>query len=157
MQLSETIKEPDVVLCFDRFFSSVNLFQDIKFAAVGTCIRNGKNIPKDITKLDRGDSKFLCNENKTLFIRWQDTKEVLVLTNCHSDDTVLVKRKQKNGEKIDMHCPKAISFYNQYMGGVDLADQMSTLYDMKSKSCKWWKKIIYRLLMISAVNSKIIY
>lgn len=35
-KLSETIQEPDVVLCFDRFFTSVKLFQDIKFAAIGT-------------------------------------------------------------------------------------------------------------------------
>lgn len=50
-----------------------------------------------------------------------------------------------------------IKFYREVMGGVDRADQMSGLYELDRKSTKWWKKIFYRLLMMSLVNSWVIY
>ncbi|CAH2002393.1 unnamed protein product [Acanthoscelides obtectus] len=32
------------------------------------------------------------------------------------------------------------------MGGVDLSDQMSSLYEIDRKSQKWWRKTFYKLL-----------
>lgn len=43
------------------------------------------------------------------------------------------------------------------MGGVDSADQLSGMYELDRKSQKWWKKVFYRLVMMSAVHSWIIY
>lgn len=157
LKLMETIQASDVVICFDRFFSSVRLFQDIKFPAVGTCIRNRKNIPKYSEKLQRGESVFFSTTDNIIFTKWQDTKEVLLLSNCHSNEVVLVKRKTKNGKKVDVTCPEMIAFYNKFMGGVDIADQKSTTYDLNRRSAKWWKKVFFRLIMIASVNSWIIY
>ena len=43
--LASTIKQNDVVLCFDRFFTSVHLLETLNFPALGTCISNRKNMP----------------------------------------------------------------------------------------------------------------
>ncbi|GFY52782.1 piggyBac transposable element-derived protein 4, partial [Trichonephila inaurata madagascariensis] len=43
------------------------------------------------------------------------------------------------------------------MGGVDLADQMANVYELDRKSCKWRKKVFFRLLMSTVVNSWIAY
>lgn len=86
-----------------------------------------------------------------------DTKEVLVLSNCHDNSQAEVNRKAKDGSRVGIPCPKAIEFYNKYMGGVDLSDQLTGLYDIDRKSLKWWKKVFYKLLLTTAVNAWIIY
>lgn len=50
-----------------------------------------------------------------------------------------------------------ISFYNKYVGGVDLPDYLASIYAFDRKSTKWWKKVFYKMLMTTAVNSYIIY
>jgi hypothetical protein len=56
LSLTDTITNPNVVLCFDRFFTSTNLLDTIKFPAVGTVISNRKNTPKFARKLtERGE------------------------------------------------------------------------------------------------------
>lgn len=86
-----------------------------------------------------------------------DTKEVIVLSNCHGSEASEIGRTAKNGSKMNLQCPVAIQFYNSHMGGVDLSDQLSSLYDIDRKSLKWWKKVFYKLLLTTAVNSWIIY
>lgn len=54
----QSIRNTDVVLCFDRFFTSVTLMQTLPYAAVGTCIGTQKNIPKRQSKLKKGEAKF---------------------------------------------------------------------------------------------------
>lgn len=60
----------------------------------------------------------------------QDTKEVLVLSNCHNTNITTVSKKMKDGSKCAIPCPEIIAFYRNKMGGVDLADQMAGLYDL---------------------------
>ena len=38
-----------------------------------------------------------------------------------------------------------------------MADQMTELYELDRKSNKWWKKVFYRLIMMTVVNAWIIY
>lgn len=155
--LPSLIRNTDVVICFDRFFTSVTLMKTLPYAAVGTCIGTRKNIPKGQGKLEKGEAKFVCTNDGITFTRWQDTKEVLAISNCHGNQLTCVYRKQKNGEKLAVACPEIISFYNKYIGGVGLTDHLSGLYEFDCKSTKWWKKVFYKLLMITAVNAFIIY
>lgn len=156
-KLTSSITKSDVVICFDRFFTSVTLMKTLPYAAVGTCIGTRKNVPKCQGKLEKSEAKFLCTNDGITFTRWQDTKEVLAISNCHGDQRTFVDRKQKDGEKLAVECPEIISFYNKYMGGVDLTDHLAGLYEFDRKSTKWWKKVFYKLLMITAVNAFIIY
>ena len=55
--------------------------------------QNRKNIPKITTKLQKGESVFGCNTEELVFVKWHYTKEVLILSNCHNDKIVSVKRE----------------------------------------------------------------
>lgn len=157
LALTTSIKRTNVALFFDRFFSSVYLFNSLPFPAVGTIISNRKQLPSCTEKLKRGESVCYQNQFGTSCVFWQDTKRVTVMSNCHGGEMGLIQRKQKSGEKITLNCPKSIVDYNQHMGGVDLSDQMSQLYDINRKSTKWWKKVFYKLLQTTCVNSWILY
>lgn len=156
-KLALTIKDKDVTLKIDRFFTSVYLMDSLEFTPVETCQNTRKNFPGVQRKLKKREAEFKSNKNGTLAVTWHDTKEMSLLSNCHTNTSVQIQKKQKDGSKIDISCPEVISFYRQKMGGVDLADQIAGLYDLDRKFLKWWKKVIYRTLMISAINSWVIY
>lgn len=81
----------------------------------------------------------------------------MLLSNCHKDEIGTAERTLKDGTKKIVDCPEAFNFYNAYMGGVDKADQYSTIYDIDRKSNKWWKRVFQRLLLIAVSNAWIIY
>ena len=86
---------------------------------------------------ERGEFEMsACIDKGLLGIHWKDTKDVYLMTNCNDGTTTVVTRKMKDGSKQDVPCPVAIYFYNQTMGGVDLEDQMITLYELDRKSQK---------------------
>ncbi|GFT90567.1 piggyBac transposable element-derived protein 4 [Nephila pilipes] len=132
-KLTETIRGKDVMLAFDRFFTSVHLMETLKFPAVGTCIKTRKDVPNFTTKLSkRGEAEFLVTKNGTMCARWLDSKEVMMLSNCHEAKYAKVNRTMRDGSKEEFECPVAI--YNKIMGGVDLSDQMANVYELDRKS-----------------------
>lgn len=154
--LAKTIKHPDVTLCFDRFFTSVYLLETLNFPALGTVMTNRKNLP-NCQKLPKGEAIFKSCSSGIMYTKWHDTKEVAAISNCHGATMVSINKKQHNGEIQVVQCPEMIKFYRNIMGHVDRADQLCGMYELDRKSQKWWKKVFYRLLMMSAVNSWIIY
>ena len=95
--LASTIKETDVTLAFDRFFISVNLMNTLEFGAFGSCNATRKNLPRAAQCLEKGESEFKGNNNGTLLARWRDTKEVILLSNCHNESSCPVQKKNKDG------------------------------------------------------------
>ena len=156
-KLCDSITEKDVTVAFDRFFTSVHLMDTLPFAAVGTCIKNRKNLPDMQAVLARGEAEFSGNNHGTIAARWIDTKEVLVLSNCHDARMTEVKKKQKDGTTKQYRCPDSIAFYRKIMSGVGVADQMPGVYNFNRKSLKWWKKVFYRCILFASVNAWIIY
>lgn len=156
-KLCDTIHGQDVIIAFDRFFTSINTMRNLPFPAIGTCIKTRKNIPKFQAQLKRGESEFRVSKYGIVAARWMDSKEVIALSNCHQPVNTTVKRKQKDGNKIDVNCPEIIAMYNEIMGGVDLSDQKVSVYDLNRKALKWWKKVFYKLMMTAAVNGHIVY
>lgn len=162
-KLVDTTRTKDVTFCFDRFFTSVSLLENLKYPAVGTVQTNRKFLPKfeddnqKPIKLNPGDSCLRVSNTGLLFTQWKDTKDVFILSNCHDPELGTVQKKTKTGEIIVRPCPRAIIDYRRIMGGVDRADQMSMYYEPDRKSTKWWIKIFYRLFMLSVTNSWVIY
>ncbi|KAJ4430788.1 hypothetical protein ANN_19379 [Periplaneta americana] len=113
--------------------------------------------PKFDGKLEKGQYQHMANTSGAIAARWEDSKEVPVLSNCHRANDIQVLRKQKDGSRDDLPCPESIAFYSEIMGGVDLSDQKIVTYDLNSKSQKWWRKVFFKVLMISVVNSWILY
>lgn len=63
--LAATISNPDVTLCFDRFFTTVNLINNIQYPALGTFMSNRKNVPKIPENLQRVEAIFKVNSAGT--------------------------------------------------------------------------------------------
>lgn len=63
----------------------------------------------------------VCDE-RILAIKWKDTKDVLLMSNCHNASSTV--RKIKEGTNKNIECAEAMIFYNTYMEGEDLAVQM---------------------------------
>lgn len=80
-------------------------------------MRNRKNVPEFTSKkLERGEAEFKSTSSGLLCVKWQDTKEVLVISNCHEPGMTFVTKTLKTGEKIQVPCPNALQFYRQIMG-----------------------------------------
>ncbi len=52
---------------------------------------------------------------------------------------------------------KVVEDYNQCMLGVDKLDQLASYYSFPHKSVKWWRKVFFWCVEVTAVNSYIIY
>ena len=56
-------------------------------------------------------------------------------------------------KNVDMPVP--IRTYNQYMGGVDLNDQLRSYYPSGHSGYKWWRYLFWFILDISIINALI--
>ena len=101
-KLCTTIRNPDVVLSFDRFFASANLMTQLPFPAVKTVIKTRKNISKFVNKLKFYESEFLVTSSGIVVSLWLDSKAVVILCNCSEPNTTVVERKQRDGNKLDI-------------------------------------------------------
>ena len=153
------------VFC-DNFFSGIDLFSDLLddgVYACGTLRTNRLHFPPELKPLTkkglkkRGDSEVRQAGNLVLSI-WQDNKAVTVLsTNAQSTTTVMVKRRQKDGTRVDVQCPESVALYNKYMGGVDKGDQLHQYYSIRTKSKKMYKYIFWFLFDVTITNAFILY
>ena len=88
---------------------------------------------------------------------WLDNQPVTMLSsNCQPEMTA-VQRKQKDGTRIQVSCPKSVVSYNTYMSGVDRGDQLRQYYHIRYKSRKNYKYIFWFLFDVSVTNSYILY
>ena len=58
--------------------------------------------------------------------------------------------------KISVPCPEAIALYNQYMGGVDLNDQLRQYYHIRLKSQKQYFYLMWFFFDVALTNSYIL-
>lgn len=77
--------------------------------------------------------------------------------NLYANEYEDVKRTKKGGDVEVIKKPVAVCRYNEYMGGVDLADHYIASYSFTRKTVKWWRKIFFWLLEISLVNAFILH
>ena len=86
-------------------------------------------------------------------LKWKDKRYVLLLSTKHSDETVV---KQKKGNIVIK--AKIIEDYNEGKSYVDLSDQMVSYCSLQRKSIKWYKRIVFKFCLNTAVvNAWIIY
>ena len=147
----------------DNFYSSPTLFLDLLKSntyATGTAKSNRKDFPealKSDAKMDVGSYQF-ATSGQLVAAWWHDRRDVYMLTTAHntSVDTAL-KRPKGSHQKQPLPCPTCVKDYNLFMGGVDLADQYLSYYSLtQRRTLKWWKKMFWRMMDISILNSWII-
>ena len=150
---------------FDNFFTSIPLLLSLKQEGLygcGTMKSNRLGFPAQfVPKMKKGLAKrgdFIALQNGQLTIYlWQDTKPVVMASSLNQpEDKTKANRKNKDGSTIEICCPKAISLYNKYMGGVDLNDQLRNYYTFSFKSRKFYRYIFIFLFHLSITNSFIL-
>ena len=152
-----------VLIIFDNFFTSFELMKDLlqkQLYAVGTVRTNKKTLPpqfKTKQKLKRGEQLAFIKNNVSAGV-WQDNRPVHFLTTAHSAiNVVTVQRKEKDGSKSLVPCPKALRDYTAYMRGVDRFDQLKESYSVTRRSKKYWFRLFYFLVDAALVNAYILH
>jgi hypothetical protein len=148
------------------------LRHDLKIAACGTARPSSAASPKDL-KMDKKDvSKLEYHSTETRVVndptlsqdvgalRWIDNAPVTMLTTAHElareveRERIRPGKKSTNAKKAHEHfgdefkkempIPACIDDYNHHMGGVDIADQLRSYYDMQLTSWRtWWPLFFY--------------
>jgi hypothetical protein len=136
-------------LFMDNYYNSVTLSQnllDLKTHTAGTLRSNRKDNPKELIqkKIKKGEH-FWVRKNKVYVSKWQDKRSVLMLTTLNHPQ--LVEVTNRRGQKRMK--PLEVSTYNQYMSGIDRADQMVSYYSSPRKTLRWYKKVFFHVLDIA--------
>ena len=77
----------------------------------------------------------------------------------HSDGTVKSQGLDQFGvsQSLDIPLPSPIRHYNQFMGGVDMSDQLISYHRVLRQTKRYWRSIFYHLLDIAVTNAFIIH
>ena len=100
------------------------------------------------------------SSNNLLAIKWMDNKSVMLLSNYFNPKEMqhIERRVKGSKDKVKVTCPSVIQEYNQFMGGVDLSDQMKITYEVDRRSkFRFYLRVFFDFLDIAVVNSKIVY
>jgi hypothetical protein len=160
----------------DRFYTSIDLVKSMDkmgLYVTGTMMKN--RIPKELTiakstrqfkDMARGDFKkhvFEYKDNtgntkKYGLVCWKDRDIVYCLTNEWPTDEVGVCYRRSASGVICIERPKVVEKYNEFMGGVDLADMRrlhcnSTIMGQN----RWWLKLFFYLLDVGTSNALVLY
>jgi hypothetical protein len=158
---------PGCQVFFDNYFASPGLLLALKNRGLpaGCTVRSNRTekcpfkTEKQLRKEGRGSMDFHVSEEGILLVKWYDSKEVIVGTNHYSaEPTSQVRRWDKKNKKyVSIPIPALILAYNTGMGGVDRCDQLMSFYRIKTKSVKWYKRVLYHMLDLTLVNAYILY
>nr|XP_012150918.1 PREDICTED: piggyBac transposable element-derived protein 4-like [Megachile rotundata] len=146
----------------DRFFTGIPLAQELlklNCYLTGTININRKYVAAVIKKpaLTKNNTVAAYRSGDILLLAWRDKRIVTILSSYDTSGTTIVERRKKQAGTINIIKPNVVINYNKNMGGVDKADQLETSYCFMRKSCKWWRKLFFWGLEISAINSYILY
>lgn len=162
--LSESLFGKNHQLFMDNFFTSYNLFSFLKTKSVfacGTVNMTRKNLPENFLvdkKLKRGQFDWFVSNDEITYLKWKDKRCVTVLSALENPiESQEVERKERDGNKIKVSCPKAIIDYRKNMGFVDHFDHLKSLYEIDRKSRKWWHRIFFHFLDVSTINAFILH
>jgi hypothetical protein len=154
---------------FDNWFTGVPLEVHLKkegLLALGTVKENrvsGATMPteKEMKKKGRGsivEQVTVVEGVELSAVSWYD-KVVNTLSTYVGSQPQTENRRFFNLE--DTHkmfpCPKAVTTYNNYMGGVDLLDSMLGYYRIQIRSKKWYHKIMFHMFDLVRVNAWILW
>ena len=153
---------------FDNYFNSPELLKYLESKgiwALGTLRSDrSRGCPlmrdKEMKKEGRGFcEEHVSNDKSVVITSWYDNKRVLVMSNFLGKAPITQCRRfdKKNKEYMLIDRPAAITVYNKFMGGVDKADMLLSLYRTKCRTRKWYQRIAHHLWSLCAVNAWIIH
>ena len=107
--------------------------------------------------MNRGDFDYRVSAQEIVYFKWMDNKPVHIISNFHDTEQTLILRRQRDGSQLEFPCPTAVKDYNSYMGGVDRADMLCSIYGVRCKSNKWWHRIFFGLVSCTLCNAYVVY
>ena len=164
MKLAEGLEHRGHHLYCDNFYSSPDLFVDLRrlgFGACGTVRLNRQGIPKRIkcpSPMSKGEVRSVTKKG-LLSLKWMDKRAVTMISTIHDNSMVPIQRRSRfaeGGHEV-ISKPQCIVEYNRHMGGVDLSDQMISYYSFSHRTVKWWKRVFFHLIDTTIVNAYILY
>ena len=147
------------VLYVDNFYTSVSLSEQLlsqKTLLCGTLRKNRKHLPKTVVTKKLKKGQYIAQRRGRIVVeKWNDKRDVLMLTTCHSGRMVAINKPTRQGEIKKK--PDAVIAYNKYMCGVDRMDQLMSYYSPLRKTLKWYRKVVLQHLDMAMVNAYILY
>ena len=163
LHLCRVIRQPYHRLYFDNYFSSYALFKqlyEMNIYAAGTIRINRFAKPPvmsdlELKKKGRGWCDEAVSQDNIVLIKWNDNKPVCLASNYvgKGEEDYVRRWDKKQGQYIDVKRPEIVRKYNHGMGGVDLLDQMISLYRIFIKSKKWTLRVIMHFVDFALANS----
>ena len=86
-----------------------------------------------------------------------NNKTVHTISNFHDTEQTMILRRQRDGSRLECHCPTAVKDYNSYIGRVDKAVMLCSIYGVGHKSKKWWHRIFFGLVSRTLCNAYVVY
>lgn len=59
----------------------------------------------------------------------------------------------KEKKMVQIPCPFSVEIYGRFIGGVDKADMLLSLYRTKLRSRKWYHRTVFYLVSLALINS----
>lgn len=162
LKLCRNLVGTGVRVFMDNFFSSpylMRILHDNGLEATGTVRGNRKGMPKSLKAdkdMDKGEMTIAqATDRKVSVLKWMDKRGVIMITNAENVQQVKqVSRRQKNAPQlVEVEVPSVICTYNNFMGGVDLADQLKGNYaiDIRSRY-KYYLRVVFDIFDTTIVN-----
>lgn len=144
----------------DNWYSSIELAKYLKANDTeycGTLKRNRRNLPENLKKmkLKKGEIKGASNDIGIRIVKYQDKREILLISTFHGTDKRETGKRNRSGESVLK--PSIIVDYNRVKGGIDLSDQMIEYYSPARKSVKWYRKVVFQLISMVILDSWVIH
>uniref|UniRef100_A0A671NB21 PiggyBac transposable element-derived protein domain-containing protein n=1 Tax=Sinocyclocheilus anshuiensis TaxID=1608454 RepID=A0A671NB21_9TELE len=162
--LSQRITEADHKLYFDNYFTTYNLLEllaEKKIHAAGTarvCRFASPPLQSDkvMAKMPRGT---VSSDGKVALVKSFDSRSVVMASNFVGVGTMdeVQRWDKKQGTFLKVSRPEVIKLYNEAMGGVDLLNQLVSLYRTEIRSRKWTLRMITHAFDLAVVNSWLEY
>ena len=107
----------------------------------------------------KGEACAVALEDSLVALKWADKRQVSMLSSVHNDDMMTKVRRMRRveGGQEEVRKPVMVEQYNQYMGGVDKSDQLSSYYGFCHRTVKWWRWGFFHLRDMAVVNAYVLY
>lgn len=162
LQLLDSIDPKEGRILFaDNFYSSIELTRrlyEMKILYCGTLRSNRKGVPKNFGGKMRKGQVYGKENNNVKIIKWVDKRPVLMISSDPHHNATLVSTNKVNRQGEEICKPQCVIDYNKAKKGVDYSDQMSSYHTVIRKSLKWYRKVLFELLLgTTVVNAWIVY
>lgn len=91
------------------------------------------------------------------FAQWMDSKPVFFLSTVEPRPSKLLRKQKGQKDRVEIGAPDIVRFYNDWMNGVDVFDQLIQYYIPLHRSHDVHYLVVRHFVMVCVVNSYILY